>query len=269
MSGLATRITTAMALGAVVVLALLGGSVWASRALLTVFFVSGALEWSGFVGARSLRARLAYVVVLCAVAWCARQWLASTADFELLMGVAALWWLIALLWVGLAPGRVNAVGAALAGMLALVPTWVSLLRVVEASPRGGQWALFIMMLAFGADIGAFFAGRAYGRIKLAPRVSPAKTWEGVIGGLLLATVVGIGGAYWFGEPVGLFVPVCIAAAAFSVVGDLTESMLKRSVGMKDSGRLLPGHGGILDRIDSVTAAAPVFCLGLLWLGVLR
>ncbi|HEX9140139.1 MAG TPA: phosphatidate cytidylyltransferase, partial [Steroidobacteraceae bacterium] len=122
---------------------------------------------------------------------------------------------------------------------------------------------------FGTDIGAFFAGRAYGRIKLAPRVSPAKTWEGVIGGLLLATALGVGGAYWFGEPVSLFVPLCLATAAFSVVGDLTESMLKRSVGMKDSGRLLPGHGGILDRIDSVTAAAPVFSLGLLWLGVLR
>jgi len=269
LSGLATRIATAMALGAVVVLALLGGSVWAARALMTVFFVAGALEWSGFVGARRLGARLAYVLALAAVAWCARAYLASTADFERLMSAAALWWLIALLWVGLAPGRVNAAGAALAGMLALVPTWVSLLRVIESSPRGGQWALFIMIVAFGADIGAFFAGRAYGRIKLAPRVSPAKTWEGVIGGLLLATVLGIGGAYWFGEPLGLFVPVCIATAAFSVVGDLTESMLKRSVGMKDSGRLLPGHGGILDRIDSVTAAAPVFTLGLLWLGVLR
>src|SRR5271170_6417753 len=107
-----------MALGAVVVAALLGGSVWLSRALMTVFFVAGALEWSGFVGARRLGARLAYVLVLSAAAWCARQWLASTADFERLMSAAALWWLIALLWVGLAPGRVNAAGAAVAGLLA-------------------------------------------------------------------------------------------------------------------------------------------------------
>jgi len=138
---------------------------------------------------------------------------------------------------------------------------------VEFWPRGAQWALFVLALAFAADTGAYFAGRNFGRIKLAPRVSPGKTWEGVIGGTVLAAVAGALAAQWFGLPQRLFVPLCVAGAAFSVVGDLTESMFKRASGLKDSGRLFPGHGGVLDRVDSVLAATPVMCLGLIWLRV--
>jgi phosphatidate cytidylyltransferase len=111
------------------------------------------------------------------------------------------------------------------------------------------------------------AGRSFGRVRLAPRVSPGKTWEGALGGFALALLVGLWGAAWFGYPAGTFVGVCAAAAAFSVVGDLTESMLKRHAGIKDSGSLFPGHGGVLDRIDSVTAGAPVLLLGLGQFGV--
>ena len=104
---------------------------------------------------------------------------------------------------------------------------------------------------------------------LAPRVSPNKTWEGVFGGMLLALCVAAIAAAWFAVPPVPFLTLCAAAAAFSVVGDLTESLLKRHVHLKDDGRLFPGHGGVLDRIDSVTAATPVMALGLLWLGVGR
>jgi phosphatidate cytidylyltransferase len=166
-----------------------------------------------------------------------------------------------------APHRVPAWGAALAGMFALVPTWFALSRMAETWPHGRQWTLFALLLAFGADIGAFFAGRGFGRVKLAPLVSPGKTWEGVLGGMLLALAVAWGGSAWFGVPARLLLPLCLVVAAFSVVGDLTESLFKRASGLKDSGTLIPGHGGVLDRIDSVLAATPILCTGLLWLGV--
>src|ERR1035441_10089222 len=133
--------------------------------------------------------------------------------------------------------------------------------------NGAQWTLFILALSFAADTGAFFAGRQFGRLPLAPRVSPNKTWEGVMGGMLLARAAAACGAAWFRLAPLSFVPLCLAAAGFSVIGDLTESLLKRHVHLKDSGRLFPGHKSVLDRIDSVTAATPVMALGLIWLGV--
>ncbi|MBV9912374.1 MAG: phosphatidate cytidylyltransferase, partial [Sinobacteraceae bacterium] len=94
-----------------------------------------------------------------------------------------------------------------------------------------------------------------------------KTWEGVLGGAAAGALVALLGGTWFGLPLGTFVPLCIAVVGFSIVGDLTESLLKRFAGLKDSGTLFPGHGGIMDRIDSVTGAAPVLLLGLTALGV--
>jgi phosphatidate cytidylyltransferase len=124
---------------------------------------------------------------------------------------------------------------------------------------------YLLLLVGAADIGAFFAGRTFGRLKLAPRVSPAKTWEGVLGGLAAAALVAAAGARLFDLPRVAFLSLCLGVALISVVGDLTESMFKRHAGLKDSGSVFPGHGGVLDRIDSVTAAAPLFLLGLRWL----
>ena len=129
-------------------------------------------------------------------------------------------------------------------------------------PRGAQWVLFALCLVWAADIGAYVAGRSFGRVKLAPQVSPGKTWEGVLGGLVLAAWLPCGAARWFAVPALEFVPLCLGVVAFSIVGDLTESLLKRFAGLKDSGTLFPGHGGVMDRIDSLTSAMPVLLLGL-------
>jgi phosphatidate cytidylyltransferase len=101
-----------------------------------------------------------------------------------------------------------------------------------------------------------------GRTKLAPAVSPGKTWEGVTGGLITAGVAAALMASWLGLPVSRLVILAIGTALISVLGDLTQSMFKRNVGLKDSGKLLPGHGGVLDRIDSLTAAVPAYVVGL-------
>lgn len=154
------------------------------------------------------------------------------------------------------------------GLFVLVPTWAALVFLHGYSEQGPALVLFAMSLSWVADTGAYFAGRQWGRVKLAPTISPKKTREGVYGALL---AVGL----WSGLLIGLrpetgsvfqVVLLCLIVCLVSVIGDLFESLLKRQAGIKDSGHLLPGHGGILDRIDSLTAVAPVFMFGLLLLG---
>ncbi len=123
-----------------------------------------------------------------------------------------------------------------------------------------------MSIVWVADIGAYFTGRRWGRRKLAPAISPGKTWEGALGALLLVAAYGVAGAWWFtASPAdgAVLLAVVLVAGSVSIVGDLFESLLKRAAQRKDSGTLLPGHGGVLDRIDSLTAAMPVFALGTL------
>jgi phosphatidate cytidylyltransferase len=140
---------------------------------------------------------------------------------------------------------------------------------VTFSTQSPRWVLFTLALVWAGDTGAFFTGRWLGRVPLAPRVSPKKTWEGVLGGLAASGMVAWASAKWlFAVDAWPFVMTCVAVAALSIVGDLTESMLKRAAGLKDSGTLFPGHGGMLDRIDSVTAAAPALVFALIGLQVI-
>lgn len=261
-----TRIITALILGLALIGVLFKGPPWLLRMVFAAFIAAGAWEWAAFLGARARPLRLYYVFAIALLAMALGRYAGAAPAFRLIMHVAALWWFVALAWILLAPQRVPSWAAALAGPLALAPTWYALTRMAETWPHGRQWVFFALLLAFGADIGAYFAGRAFGRVKLAPRVSPGKTWEGVLGGMLLALGVAWGASAWFGVPASRLVPLGLLAAAFSVVGDLTESLFKRASGLKDSGTLIPGHGGVLDRIDSVLAATPILCTGLLWLG---
>ena len=120
---------------------------------------------------------------------------------------------------------------------------------------------------WSADIGAYFAGKHFGRVKLAPNISPGKTWEGVVGGLIAVAILAIvSGIYGQGN-LSVLLPFCLAIGLLSIVGDLTVSMFKRHAGIKDSGTLFPGHGGLLDRIDSVTAASTLFAAGMAVVGI--
>jgi phosphatidate cytidylyltransferase len=263
---LRSRILTALALAVLLIIAVLYSPAQITALILGSILIVGAWEWSAFLSVASV-GRVLYVAVLAVLGLFAWHYTFESARFERMMQLAFAWWVVAFVWIAWMPQRGGAVTAALAGALALLPTWVALVRIDSNWRHGAQWTLFILALAFAADTGAFFAGRRFGRLHLAPRVSPNKTWEGVIGGMLLALMIAAAGAGWFGLPAVSFMSLCLAASGFSVVGDLCESLLKRHVNLKDSGRLFPGHGGVLDRIDSVTAATPVMTLGLMWLGV--
>lgn len=263
-----SRVVTALGLAVLLMAVLFFASPPVTTVALGLVVIAGGWEWSAFL-ALGLPWRLLYVLLLGLVGLAALRYAGSGRAFVWLMQLAVAWWVVALLWVAFAPAQGTRAAAAVAGFVTLIPTWIALLHIDLGFATGAQWTLFILALAFAADTGAFFTGRALGRSPLAPRVSPHKTWEGVLGGMLLALAIAVAGAVWFRQPWASFLGLCLVAAGFSVVGDLTESMLKRHVNLKDSGRLFPGHGGVLDRIDSVTAATPVMALGLVWLGAGR
>jgi phosphatidate cytidylyltransferase len=260
------RILTAVVLAALAIAVLLLLPPLATGIGLTVLALAGAWEWSAFLLLAGPAARLAYVALLAALLWLAWRLSATPAGRNLVLAAAVLWWLAALLWIIIAPRRVATWSAALAGVLALVPAWLALLRL-RLEPQGAYWVLFALVLVYVADIGAFFCGRRFGRIRLAPEVSPGKTWEGVMGGIAVSAPIAVIGSLWLRVPLAAFLPLCLATVGFSIVGDLTESLVKRFAGLKDSGSVFPGHGGIMDRIDSLTGGAPVLLLGLALLGV--
>lgn len=265
--GLRKRIITAMVLaGGLFAVALLLPA-QATAGVLTVLMLAGAWEWSALLRLRRSALRAVYLAVLAAMMPIVWHVTATPEGRDIVLICAVLWWVVALGWIAFAPQFIAPWSAGLAGALALLPAWVALLRLRLDLPRGAEWMLFTLILVFAADIGAFFAGRRFGRLRLAPAVSPGKTWEGVLGGAVAGALVAVLGSGWFGVPLRSFLPLCLAAVGFSIVGDLTESLLKRFAGVKDSGTLFPGHGGVMDRIDSVTGAAPVLLLGLTVLGV--
>jgi phosphatidate cytidylyltransferase len=265
-SGLRQRIVTALALAGLVVGILFWMPPTAAVVAVVVVVLAGAWEWAGFAGFVAPAPRLGYAACIAIAAWAAWRVTAGPAGIVAFLGITALWWFLALLWVAFASQRGGRLAAGLAGIAVLVPATVGLGRLALVEPRGQLLLLFLIVLIAAADVGAYFGGRAFGRRKLAPLVSPGKTWEGFFAGMLAAGAAAWAAAPIFGQPVLPWLAVCLLVAQVSVVGDLVESMFKRHVGLKDSGGLLPGHGGVLDRIDGFTAAAPAFLLGLHLIG---
>ena len=227
----------------------------------------GAWEWARLAGFEAQGARVLFAVVVAAL-------LLGLHIFPDLapwvLGAAVLWWATATFLVLTFPQSAahwSSIAARLViGLLILLPAWQGLV-LIKAMPLGNWLIMAVMVLVWGADIGAYFSGRKFGKRKLAPKVSPGKSWEGVFGGLLLSLLItAVVGIVRDWSASRMFVALLGAAVIvlISVVGDLTESMFKRQAGVKDSSNLLPGHGGVLDRIDSLTAAIPVFAV-LLWM----
>lgn len=262
------RIITAVVLAAVFIGVLLFCPPQAFALFVVVVGAAAAWEWANLCHLIQRDARLAYVSLVLAVA--GGLWLlmrnTSLLSFQQLLLAACVWWAVALLWIQGYPSSLvfwqHRWVRMLMGLFVLVPCLVSLCYLRFSA--GGQFMVIgVVLLVATADIGAYFSGRALGRHKLAPQVSPGKSWEGVAGGLVAVTVLGLFYAIARDLDTKVVLAIMLPAALVSVVGDLLESMLKRFRGIKDSGQLLPGHGGVLDRIDGLTAAAPVFTLAVI------
>jgi len=233
-----------------------------ARSVIALLLIIGAWEWSGFLSADK-SGRYVFTALIAIMIIPLLLGLGQSVNPEPVFQLALVWWVLAFVWTFFYPTPIAKPIAWLCGILVIVPAFVALDWLYQISP----WTLlFMLLIVWVADIGAYFAGKAFGRVKLAINISPGKTWEGVIGGLAAVTMVIAVESVWLDFPVASVLPLAIAVAVISVVGDLTVSMFKRKSGVKDSGTLFPGHGGFLDRADGITAAAPVFSLGLIWLG---
>lgn len=219
-----------------------------------------AWEWAGLMEARAA-GRIVYGLLTFGL--CLLFWTRPDDGFLLLWGLGALFWLgIAPLWLK----RQWSTACATLGLVLILPAWAALVALHARSPL---LLLAVMALVWVADIAAYFSGRAFGRHKLAPAISPGKTWEGVAGAVLGVLVYGFAAAPFLPAVQGLdrlvLAGCLLLLTALSIVGDLFESLAKRQAGVKDSSQLLPGHGGILDRIDSQLSTLPLVALGIhLW-----
>ncbi|MCB1644507.1 MAG: phosphatidate cytidylyltransferase [Pseudomonadales bacterium] len=263
------RIITALVLAPVVI----GCVFFLPPAQFSVFVLMvltiGAWEWANLAGLESAM-RWVYTAGMGALLG-ASLWLPGLP----VMLLAVPFWMLAAWWVVSYPANQqfwsSQTARIIIGPLLLLPPLHGLIAL-KASPESSFLILLLFFLIWGADIGAYFSGKAFGNRKLAPQVSPGKSWAGVYGGLLTAILIAGAMTLWAGTP-DLFTPAgalfllgCGVIVAISVLGDLTESMFKRFRGIKDSSGLLPGHGGILDRIDSLLSAAPWFALLLMLSG---
>lgn len=276
------RIISAIVLIAIVFAALFLFSPFYFALALGVVVILGVWEWTQFVKFKTAFWRYAVTGLSSAVLF---LWIYNDKNFLevgrvfessqqpiLLLGV--LWWVIALFYVVSYPTSArfwanNKIRQFIFAFTTLLPFFVGVLTLrlhhyTTSSYQGLILLLYVFLLVWSADSGAYFAGRKFGKHKLAPKVSPGKTWQGVFGGLITAVVIA-GIFEHFNQDQLLervsmweFVLLSVATVAVSILGDLTESMFKREAKIKDSSQLIPGHGGVLDRIDSLTAAVPFF-----------
>ncbi|OUS29653.1 phosphatidate cytidylyltransferase [Thalassotalea sp. 42_200_T64] len=277
------RILTALILAPLAIAAIFFLSLPNLAAALLVVLAIGAWEWGPLMGFDTSTRRIGFVSALIACILALWKFI-PPQDLWTLTGsinplalnvlyVAALWWLFAIFMICKYPqhsafwSRHRSIRG-LFGILTLAPTWLAFL-ILRANGQlmnefhGTYLLLLLFAFVWSADIGAYFTGKRFGKKKLMPNVSPGKTIEGFIGGNIAAALVAIIAGLifaWSAPQILMAVALALVISTVSVVGDLTESMFKRQAGVKDSGKILPGHGGILDRIDSLTATAPVFAL---------
>lgn len=258
------RVITASILAPIVVL----GILWASPALFlwasSLMLLYGAWEWATLIGFKTSTQKFSYAISVAAV------FIILYLFFSpyLILWLALCWWIFAAVLIKRYPSSTHWWTRGwhwrgVMGWLVLAPCWVGM-NIIRQHDLGPGWLFLAFFLVWCADSGAYIAGRLFGKHKLAPNVSPGKTWEGLVGAFIAAMIfaVIIGLIFHFHAMIDYYklLLIAILVVIASVIGDLFESMCKRVVGVKDSGKLFPGHGGMLDRIDSLTAAIPIFAL---------
>lgn len=263
------RVLTAAILLPIVIWCVFSGVSGAFSVLAALVVLVAAYEWGGIMRVQKTAWRLLFIVLV-AFSMQALQGLGLDDGLGALLVASALLWLPFLWWVTTYPSTSrqwdNPIMLVLIGWFLLVPTWLGLVQLHNLS---AWWLLYVLSLVWGADTGAYAAGRLFGKVKLAPRVSPGKTREGLLGGIVLTSILALVVSYQLqltNEKTLQFLVLSFVTVLASVLGDLLESMGKRQAGIKDSGVIFPGHGGALDRIDSITAATPVFMAGWWLLG---
>ena len=230
-------------------------------AFLIVAFIGG-YEWARLAGVKSTYARLAFAVLVSAVSWLCLNYFAQYIYILLLL--VTVWWFAMPVFLRTAQPQLKESVVSpkkLLVALLIVPSTIVAMFVIHSMDRGAEWLLYSLMLVWIADSGAYFSGKRFGKTKLAPNVSPGKTREGLWGALFATAIYSILAGYYFDLLIQqwlILIGLSLLLTVLSVAGDLYESFLKREAGLKDSGNILPGHGGILDRIDGVLAVMPVF-----------
>ncbi|MBS0464692.1 MAG: phosphatidate cytidylyltransferase, partial [Proteobacteria bacterium] len=265
------RIVTAAVLAPLVVLATLYLPTPYVAALAAALFLGGLWEWSHLVGIERKTWRGLYLIANC-VLMTGLLWARALPLFTLVSLIGVAWWLAALVWLlrpglGRDAGVLARAGKLVAGTLAIVPAWCALVllhkgdgTLAHPDPLGPRWLLLALLIVWAADSGAYALGSTLGKRKLVPAISPGKTWMGLWGGIASGLAVGLLAMDWVHVKPAQWqtmVALALVTVAASVIGDLFESLMKRHSGLKDSGTLFPGHGGVLDRIDSLLAALPV------------
>ena len=236
--------------------------------ILFVVLISG-FEWAKLSGVNSNSLRILFALIITGVTWAIPQYL---ADYVLwLIYISALWWFSIGYYLKFAkPKAANSELKADKLFIAFVvlPAAAFAMQKIHAMNQGADWLFYALALVWVADTGAYFSGKKFGKNKLAPHISPGKTKEGLLGAVIATSLYTLVASFYFElntERSALLVLLSVILTFISVSGDLYFSFLKREAGVKDSGNILPGHGGILDRIDSVLAAMPVFAVGYNWL----
>jgi phosphatidate cytidylyltransferase len=269
------RAITAAILAPLVILVILFASTAVFAAVAAAAFLAALWEWSRLSGLKSVSLQVVWLIASAALfAW---LWTARfTAVAPVAIGLGVLWWLVACAWLrhfayGAAPTQENRALKLLAGAFVIFPAWVALITLHAGLPHGHGLALLALVIVWAADIGAYFSGRTFGKRKLAPQISPGKTWAGAYGALAAGVLVTALGGWWLldvrgAQLAGLAVLAAVTVSA-SILGDLIESLMKRHAQVKDSGTMIPGHGGMMDRLDSVFAALPVFAAGAMLLNL--
>lgn len=262
------RIITALILTPIAIAFILMSSTPLFAGIMLLVVAASMWEWTRLIGMQTAAPRITSVIVI--VLLMVGLWLVRGQTWWwLCIGAGVIWWLIALRWMrsfsfAASPTSRNRLIKLIAGLFVLVPAWTALVEIHSQADLGPAWTLFALFIVWAADTFAYFAGSRFGRNKLAPRISPGKTLEGVWGALIGSGLIAFIGGWWLGQrdlPLVLLIGLGLICVVWSIIGDLFESLMKRQANVKDSGALFPGHGGLLDRLDGVVAAMPIFVVG--------